>query len=82
MSDLAESQRAVPLTGADCMLRAFLFASSTMMRARSVASAMIEHCIERGLEPCWDAHNPISTALATKLGFVDPQPYTAYEVRT
>ena len=49
--------------------------------ATTVASAMIEHCIERGLEPCWDAHNPISAALGTKLGFVDPQPYTAYEVR-
>jgi len=49
--------------------------------ATAAASAMIEHCIERGLEPCWDAHNPASAALATKLGFVDPAPYTAYEVR-
>jgi GNAT superfamily N-acetyltransferase len=44
------------------------------------AAAMIEHCLDHGLEPCWDAHNEMSAALATKLGFVDPAPYTAYEV--
>jgi GNAT superfamily N-acetyltransferase len=49
--------------------------------AAAAASAMIEHCIGRGLEPCWDAHNPASATLATKLGFVDPAPYTAYEVK-
>ena len=49
--------------------------------ASAVASAMIEHCIDQGLEPCWDAHNSISAALATKLGFIDPTPYTAYEVK-
>jgi hypothetical protein len=42
---------------------------------------MIEYCLERGLEPCWDAHNEISAALAAKLGFVEPAPYAAYEVR-
>ncbi len=47
--------------------------------ARAAAAAMIEHCLDCGLEPCWDAHNPISAALATKLGFVEPKPYTAYE---
>ena len=41
---------------------------------------MIEYCLERGLEHCWDAHNEISAALATKLGFVNPAPYTAYEI--
>jgi GNAT superfamily N-acetyltransferase len=45
------------------------------------AAAMIEHCIEQGLEPCWDAHNEMSAALATKLGFVEPAPYTSYEIR-
>ncbi len=49
--------------------------------ATVTASAMIAHCLDRGLEPCWDAHNPVSAALASKLGFVDPAPYTAYEVR-
>jgi RimJ/RimL family protein N-acetyltransferase len=48
--------------------------------ATASASAMILHCLDVGLEPCWDAHNPISAALATKLGFVKPAPYTAYEV--
>jgi GNAT superfamily N-acetyltransferase len=49
--------------------------------ACAAAAAMIEHCIERGLEPSWDAHNDMSAALATKLGFVKPAPYTAYELR-
>lgn len=49
--------------------------------ASATAAAMIEHCIDNDLEPCWDAHNEISAALATKLGFIDPKPYTAYELR-
>jgi RimJ/RimL family protein N-acetyltransferase len=49
--------------------------------AAACAAAMIEYCLERGLEPCWDAHNEISAALAAKLGFVQPAPYTAYEVQ-
>ena len=49
--------------------------------ACATAAAMIEHCIVSGLEPSWDAHNDMSAALATKLGFVNPQPYTAYELR-
>lgn len=40
---------------------------------------MIEYCLDRGLEHSWDAHNEASAALATKLGFRDPAPYTAYE---
>lgn len=49
--------------------------------ASATAAAMIEHCIERGLRPEWDAHNEMSAALAEKLGFVDPAPYPAYEIR-
>jgi RimJ/RimL family protein N-acetyltransferase len=49
--------------------------------AAACAAAMIEYCLDRDLEPCWDAHNDISAALAAKLGFVEPAPYTAYEVR-
>lgn len=49
--------------------------------ACATAAAMIEHCIERKLTPSWDAHNDMSAALAAKLGFVNPQPYTAYELR-
>lgn len=49
--------------------------------ARAVAATLIEHCLDRGLEPCWDAHNPESAALALQLGFVDPYPYTVFVVR-
>ena len=48
--------------------------------ARAAAATMILHCIDEGIEPCWDAHNPPSAALATQLGFVDPQPYTVFVV--
>ena len=48
--------------------------------ASATAAAMIEHCLDAGLEPCWDAHNSMSAALATKIGFVNPTPYTAYEL--
>ena len=44
--------------------------------ARAVAATMILHCIDAGIEPCWDAHNPESAALAVQLGFVDPEAYT------
>jgi GNAT superfamily N-acetyltransferase len=47
--------------------------------ATACAARMIEHCIDHRLEPCWDAHNEISAALATKLGFTKPKPYIAYE---
>jgi GNAT superfamily N-acetyltransferase len=50
--------------------------------ARSVAATMILHCLDEGIEPCWDAHNPESAALALQLGFVDPQPYTVFVVGT
>jgi GNAT superfamily N-acetyltransferase len=49
--------------------------------ASATAAAMILHCIDNNLEPCWDAHNEISAALATKLGFINPKPYTSYELR-
>ena len=49
--------------------------------ASATGAALIEHCLERGLTPEWDAHNEISAALAEKLGFVEPAPYTAYELR-
>ena len=54
-------------------------------RQRDLATAtgarLIEHCLDNGLEPCWDAHNPPSAALATKLGFVNPLPYWSYYLR-
>ncbi len=49
--------------------------------ACATAAAMIAHCLDHGLKPCWDAHNEMSAALAAKLGFVSPAPYRAYEVR-
>ena len=48
--------------------------------ARSVAAAMILHCLDHDIEPCWDAHNPESAALALQLGFIDPQPYGVFRV--
>jgi GNAT superfamily N-acetyltransferase len=48
--------------------------------ATATAARMIEHCLDEGLEPCWDAHNEMSAGLAVKLGFSNPQPYIAYEV--
>jgi GNAT superfamily N-acetyltransferase len=48
--------------------------------AAAAAAAMIEHCLDTGLEPCWDAHNEMSLSLALKLGFRDPAPYTAYQL--
>jgi hypothetical protein len=41
---------------------------------------MIEHCLEAGLEPCWDAAHDGSARLAERLGFVDCRPYTAYRI--
>ena len=49
---------------------------------------MILYCLEHEIEPCWDAGNradvretEISAALAKKLGFTNPTPYTAYIVK-
>jgi GNAT superfamily N-acetyltransferase len=50
--------------------------------ATAAAAAMIDYCIDAGLRPEWDAHNEMSAALAGKLGFTDPAPYTAYEIRS
>lgn len=43
-------------------------------------SRMLQHCLETGLEPCWDAAHEGSARLALKLGFVNPRPYTAYRL--
>ena len=48
--------------------------------ASATAAAMIGHWLDEGLEPCWDAHNNMSAALANNIGFVDPTPYTAYDL--
>ena len=48
--------------------------------ARILGAAMILWCLENGLEPCWDAVNPMSSALACQLGFVSTGQYTAYRL--
>lgn len=46
--------------------------------ARAVAAALILHCLEHGLEPCWDAANESSSALARQLGFRSTGKYDAF----
>ncbi len=41
---------------------------------------MIEHCLEVGLEPCWDAAHEGSAVLAERLGFVRVREYTGYKL--
>lgn len=48
--------------------------------ARAVAARLILDCLERGLEPHWDAANHASARLAESLGYALAGPYTAYEV--
>jgi GNAT superfamily N-acetyltransferase len=49
--------------------------------ARVVGAQMVLWCIENGLEPCWDAANSMSAALARQLGFAPTEQYTAYRLR-
>lgn len=48
--------------------------------ARACAAQLMLDCLERGLYPSWDAHNPQSARLAEQLGYRMDQPYPAYEV--
>ncbi len=48
--------------------------------AAACAAALILRCLEMGLFPSWDAHNPISAALAEKLGYISAGNYTVYEL--
>ena len=48
--------------------------------AVSCASRLILACLERGLYPSWDAHTPISAALAEKLGYHIDRPYVTYAI--
>jgi RimJ/RimL family protein N-acetyltransferase len=45
-------------------------------------SALIEWCVENGLEACWDAAHEGSARLAERLGFVDGRAYYAYRAIT
>ena len=44
------------------------------------ASALLLHCLERGLYPSWDAATPISVALAEKLGYHFSHAYPCLEI--
>ncbi|UCG01377.1 MAG: GNAT family N-acetyltransferase [Candidatus Heimdallarchaeota archaeon] len=46
--------------------------------ATLVSAKLIEYLLKEGIEPHWDAANPLSSKLATKLGFTDPEPYKCY----
>ncbi len=48
--------------------------------ARVVGAAMVRWCLDHGLEPCWDAANPMSSALARQLGFISTGPYVAHRL--
>ena len=49
--------------------------------ARAVAAALILYCLEHGIEPCWDAANEPSAALARQLGFYSTGQYEAYRLK-
>jgi GNAT superfamily N-acetyltransferase len=49
--------------------------------ARAVGAALVLACLERGLEPCWDAANAPSSALARQLGFRSTGTYNAYALK-
>ncbi|MFX1283570.1 MAG: GNAT family N-acetyltransferase [Promethearchaeota archaeon] len=46
--------------------------------ATLVSAKLIEYLLKKGIEPHWDAANPLSVGLAQKLGFTDPDPYRCY----
>lgn len=48
--------------------------------ARVVGAAMVLWCLDHGLEPCWDAANSVSAALARQLGFVSTGQYVAHRL--
>ncbi|MFX0117919.1 MAG: GNAT family N-acetyltransferase [Promethearchaeota archaeon] len=46
--------------------------------ATLVSAKLIEYLLKKGIEPHWDAANPLSSKLALKLGFTNPVPYKCY----
>lgn len=48
--------------------------------AFSCGAKLILECLNRGLYPSWDAHNPGSVALAGKLGYHFDREYPVYEI--
>jgi GNAT superfamily N-acetyltransferase len=37
--------------------------------AAAAAAALMGHCLDHGLVPCWSASNPVSQRLAVRLGY-------------
>jgi len=48
--------------------------------ALAAGARMVMHCLEQGLEPCWDAAHEGSAVLAERLGFVPERRYMAYRL--
>lgn len=46
--------------------------------ATACGAKLILLCLERGLNPSWDAHDLRSVALAEKLGYRRGEPYVVY----
>ena len=46
--------------------------------ATALGCALLDWCLAHHIEPHWDAANSESGRLAEKLGYTNPQPYTAY----
>jgi GNAT superfamily N-acetyltransferase len=44
--------------------------------ATLLAASLIEYSLENGYDPRWDADNEISAALAHKLGYINPEPWS------
>ncbi len=47
--------------------------------ATVVAARLVAHCLDHGIEYCWEATNPASVALATKLGLAPVGERLAYQ---
>ena len=47
--------------------------------ATVVAARLVAHCLDHGIEYCWEATNPASIALATKLGLTPAGERLAYQ---
>ncbi len=50
--------------------------------AYACCARLLSECLDRGLYPSWDAHNPASVALAEKLGYHADHEYPAYWICT
>jgi GNAT superfamily N-acetyltransferase len=46
--------------------------------ATVVGAALLEHALENGLTPNWDAQTQISVNLAQKLGYTNPEPHELF----